>query len=95
MHELLAGFGFDRGFTRIKQQIAFDVDQNSIFDAFGLYNGTETLSTSQVQSAAGEDADGYSSSWTVPFAARAYFEVQKCAAADGCRFYRIHGLLIT
>jgi 3-phytase len=60
-----------------------DNSMTSIFDAFGLYNGTKALSTSQVQSAAGEDADGYSSSWTVPFAARAYFELQKCAAADG------------
>ncbi|KAJ5280813.1 phytase [Penicillium angulare] len=48
----------------------------SIYFALGLYNGTAPLPKNHVQSF--ERADGYSASWTVPFGARAYFEMMDC-----------------
>ncbi|KAH1334311.1 hypothetical protein KXV68_007356 [Aspergillus fumigatus] len=48
----------------------------SIFFALGLYNGTEPLSRTSVESA--KELDGYSASWVVPFGARAYFETMQC-----------------
>ncbi|PCG95438.1 Histidine phosphatase superfamily, clade-2 [Penicillium occitanis (nom. inval.)] len=53
----------------------------SIFDAFGLYNSTKPLSAKRVQST--DETDGFAASWIVPFAARAYFEVMRCALSDG------------
>lgn len=47
-----------------------------VFFALGLYNGTEPLPRSHVQS--DHAADGYSAAWTVPFAARAYIEMMQC-----------------
>ncbi|KAF7184354.1 hypothetical protein CNMCM7691_005106 [Aspergillus felis] len=47
-----------------------------IFFAMGLYNGTEPLSLTAVEST--KESDGYSASWAVPFAARAYFETMQC-----------------
>ncbi|KAF7122464.1 hypothetical protein CNMCM5793_000489 [Aspergillus hiratsukae] len=47
-----------------------------IFFAMGLYNGTEPLSQTSAEST--KESDGYSASWTVPFAARAYFETMQC-----------------
>ncbi|GFF29101.1 3-phytase A [Aspergillus udagawae] len=47
-----------------------------IFFAMGLYNGTEPLSLTSVEST--KESDGYSASWAVPFAARAYFETMQC-----------------
>jgi len=48
----------------------------SIFFALGLYNSTGLLSTSARETT--EQTKGYSASWTVPFAARAYFEKMVC-----------------
>ncbi|KAJ5757986.1 Histidine phosphatase superfamily clade-2 [Penicillium nucicola] len=47
-----------------------------IFFALGLYNSTATLPRTHVQSSA--QTNGYSASWTVPFGARAYFEMMQC-----------------
>lgn len=47
-----------------------------IFFAMGLYNGTNPLSRSHVQSAS--SSGGYSAAWTVPLAARAYIEMMTC-----------------
>ncbi|KAJ5090608.1 hypothetical protein N7532_009292 [Penicillium argentinense] len=47
-----------------------------IFFAMGLYNGTNPLPLSHVQSAA--SSDGYSAAWTVPLGARAYIEMMRC-----------------
>jgi len=47
-----------------------------IFFALGLYNGTNPLSQSHVQSAA--SSGGYSAAWTVPLGARAYIEMMDC-----------------
>ncbi|KAF2160106.1 hypothetical protein M409DRAFT_29403 [Zasmidium cellare ATCC 36951] len=54
-----------------------DNDMTAIFSALGLYNGTGPLSNTTVTEA--QDANGYSAAWTVPFAARAYFEKLRCA----------------
>lgn len=48
----------------------------SIYYALGLYNDTADLPTNQVQSVG--KSHGYSSSWTVPFASRAYIEMMQC-----------------
>jgi hypothetical protein len=52
----------------------------SIFSAFGLYNSTPPLSNTTLESI--KDTKGYSASWTVPFAARAYFEKMMCEGED-------------
>ena len=51
-------------------------DMTAIFSAMGLYNSTRPLSNTSIQSTA--QTKGYSASWTVPFAARAYFEKMIC-----------------
>lgn len=53
-----------------------DNDMTSIFAALGLYNTTKPLPTTMVKST--RDTRGYSAAWTVPFAARAYFEKLQC-----------------
>lgn len=50
---------------------------SSIFSALGLFNATTPLSNTTMQSS--QLTNGYSASWTVPFAARAYFEKMSCA----------------
>jgi hypothetical protein len=57
-----------------------DNTMTSIFAALGLYNGTATLSTSQMESV--EETDGFSAAWTVPFGARAYIEMMRCDDSD-------------
>lgn len=52
-------------------------DMTAIFSALGLYNTTSSLSNSTLETTA--QTQGYSAAWTVPFAARAYFEKLKCA----------------
>lgn len=56
-----------------------DNDMTAIFSAMGLYNGTGPLSNTTITEA--QDANGYSAAWTVPFAARAYFEKMRCAGS--------------
>ena len=53
----------------------------AIFSALGLYNATAPLSNTSIASVAA--ANGYSASWTVPFAARAYFEKMTCSGIEG------------
>lgn len=53
-----------------------DNDLTAIFSAMGLYNGTGPLSNTTVTEA--QAANGYSAAYTVPFAARAYFEKMVC-----------------
>ncbi|KAJ5096006.1 hypothetical protein NUU61_005362 [Penicillium alfredii] len=65
---LYADFTHDNGLT-------------PIFFALGLYNGTAPLSRTHVCSPAEED--GYSATWTVPFAARAYIEMMQCRSESG------------
>jgi hypothetical protein len=58
-----------------------DNDMTAIFSALGLYNSTAPLSNTTTESVA--QTDGYSASWTVPFAARAYFEKMTCSGVEG------------
>jgi hypothetical protein len=56
-----------------------DSDLTAIFSALGLFNGTGLSSTTVLE---GEgETGGYSASWTVLFAARAYFEKMVCGDA--------------
>jgi Histidine phosphatase superfamily (branch 2) len=55
-------------------------DLTGIFSAIGLYNATGPLSNTSIETPA--QAAGYSASWTVPFAARAYFEKMTCIGVD-------------
>lgn len=57
-----------------------DNDMTGIFFALGLYNGTKQLSNTTREAALA--LDGYSASWTVPFAARLFVEKMVCAADD-------------
>ncbi|KAL4929144.1 histidine phosphatase family protein [Aspergillus undulatus] len=68
-----ATFPLDR---RLYADFSHDNSMISIFFAMGLYNGTAPLSQSKVETIA--EMDGYAASWTVPFGARAYFEVLDC-----------------
>lgn len=56
----------------------FSHDNNmiSIYFAMGLYNGTDPLSQTSVESI--DQMDDYAASWVVPFGARAYFETMQC-----------------
>ncbi|KAL4804269.1 histidine phosphatase superfamily [Aspergillus unguis] len=52
----------------------------SIFFAMGLYNGTDPLSQTSVETIS--QMDGYAASWAVPFGARAYVEAMRCTSQD-------------
>ena len=57
-----------------------DSDMTAIFSAMGLYNSTPFLSTTHMMTM--EEMHGYSVAWTVPFAARAYFEKLQCEGKE-------------
>ncbi|KAH9826807.1 3-phytase A [Teratosphaeria destructans] len=61
---------------KLYADFSHDNDMTAIFSALGLYNTTTLLpNTSVVET---PQANGYSAAWTVPFAARAYFEKLQC-----------------
>ncbi|KAL5342834.1 histidine phosphatase superfamily [Aspergillus crustosus] len=62
--------------TSLYADFSHDNNMISIFFAMGLYNGTGPLSQSSIESI--KEMDGYAASWTVPFGARAYFELLQC-----------------
>jgi hypothetical protein len=66
-------FPLDR---KVYADFSHDNDMSGIFAAIGLYNKTKPLSNVTLQST--KETHGYSAAWTVPFAARAYFEKMKC-----------------
>lgn len=53
-----------------------DNDISSVLAALGLYNSTENLSATTLQST--NETHGYSAAWTVPFASRMYVEKLQC-----------------
>lgn len=57
-----------------------DNDMTAILSALGLYNATKPLLNTTIEMT--PQTNGYSASWTVPFAARAYFEKMACAGVD-------------
>ena len=52
----------------------------AILSAMGLYNDTLPLSNTSIETTV--QTNGYSASWTVPFAARAYFEKMVCRGTE-------------
>jgi hypothetical protein len=64
---------------RLYADFSHDNDMTAIFSALGLYAGVAPLSNTTITEA--KEAKGYSASWTVPFAARAYFEKMKCGGS--------------
>lgn len=60
---------------KLYADFSHDNDMTAALSALGLYNGT-TLPTNQVVEA--PQANGYSASWTVPFASRIYVEKMVC-----------------
>lgn len=57
-----------------------DNDMTAVFAALGLYNSTPPLSTTHTMTV--DETHGYSAAWTVPFAARAYFEKLQCEGEE-------------
>jgi hypothetical protein len=57
-----------------------DNDLTGIFGALGLYNSTQPLKNTTIETI--QETLGYSASWTVAFAARAYFEKLSCKGED-------------
>lgn len=66
--------------TSLYADFSHDNDLTAIFSALGLYNSTKPLLNTTVQSV--YETNGYSASWTVPFAARAYFEKMACVGVE-------------
>lgn len=63
-----------------------DNDMTAIFAALGLYNRTAMLPNNTITEASSKEAAGYSAAWTVPFAARAYFEKMVCAPSGNSQW---------
>lgn len=57
-----------------------DNDMTAAFAALGLYNSTPPLSKTELMTI--EEMNAYSAAWTVPFAARAFFEKMQCEGVD-------------
>ncbi|KAH6673628.1 histidine phosphatase superfamily [Halenospora varia] len=68
------------GSTSLYADFSHDNDMTSIFMALGLYNRTRPLLNTTIEDV--QDTNGYSAAWTVPFAARAYFEKMVCLDDD-------------
>ncbi|RDW92094.1 hypothetical protein BP5796_01488 [Coleophoma crateriformis] len=65
---------------KLYADFSHDNDMTAIFSAMGLFNSTPTLLNTTIETAT--QLNGYSASWTVPFAARAYFEKMSCAGHE-------------
>jgi hypothetical protein len=65
------------GKTVLYADFTHDNDLTAIFSAMGLYNETQPLLNQTLENI--KETKGYSAAWTVPFAARAYFEKMSCA----------------
>lgn len=65
---------------RVYADFSHDNDISGVLAALGLYNQTELLSNTTVQSP--KDTYGYSAAWTVPFASRMYVEKLQCSGAE-------------
>jgi hypothetical protein len=68
------------GRTSLYADFSHDNDMTGIFSALGLYNETKPLLNTTLENVV--ETKGYSASWTVPFAARAYFEKMTCVGAE-------------
>lgn len=63
---------------KLYADFSHDNDMTGVFSALGLYNNTMQLSNDTVTEANSAGAQGFSAAWTVPFAARGYFEKMTC-----------------
>nr|OQO20260.1 hypothetical protein B0A51_13704 [Rachicladosporium sp. CCFEE 5018] len=63
---------------KLYADFSHDNDMTAIFSALGLYNTSTTPMLPNTTVVEAEQAGGYSAAWTVPFAARAYFEKLQC-----------------
>ncbi|KAI9640700.1 NAD-dependent isocitrate dehydrogenase [Ciborinia camelliae] len=63
--------------VKLYADFSHDNDMTGIFSALGLYNSTTPLSNTTRQDVS--QTNGYSASWSVPFAARVYIEKMSCA----------------
>lgn len=61
---------------KVYADFSHDNDMSAIFAALGLYNTTTPLSNTTIQGT--DETNGFSSAWTVPFAARMYVEKLAC-----------------
>ncbi|CAD6453821.1 905aaf9e-c740-4d0c-89ae-0208da39154b [Sclerotinia trifoliorum] len=62
---------------KLYADFSHDNDMTAIFSALGLYNSTSALSETRREDVL--ETNGYSASWSVPFAARMYVEKMACA----------------
>ncbi|KAL3418287.1 histidine acid phosphatase [Phlyctema vagabunda] len=62
--------------AQLYADFSHDSDMIAIYAAMGLYNSTAMLSNTTAQGV--NETNGYSTSYVVPFAARAYFEKMSC-----------------
>lgn len=74
-----ATFPIGHGHT-LYADFSHDNDMTSHFSAMGLFNTTQQLSNTTLQNVVA--THGYSAAWTVPFAARAYFEKMQCGGSS-------------
>lgn len=70
-------FPLDR---KLYADFSHDNDMMTVWAAMGLYNATRELPWDRIMDA--RDVGGFAAGWTVPFAARAYFEKMKCEGVD-------------
>ncbi|KAB8303212.1 hypothetical protein EYC80_004659 [Monilinia laxa] len=63
--------------VKLYADFSHDNDMTGIFSALGLYNSTNALSNITREDTS--QTNGYSASWSVPFAARMYVEKMNCA----------------
>jgi Histidine phosphatase superfamily (branch 2) len=66
--------------AKLYADFSHDNDMAAISAALGLYNATNSLPLTSIQDA--EHSQGFSASWTVPFAARIYVEKMRCVGGD-------------
>lgn len=68
-----ATFPLDR---KVYADFSHDNDMSGVLAALGVYNHTKPLSNTTIENT--DQTYGFSAAWTVPFAARVYFEKLQC-----------------
>ncbi|KAL9111476.1 MAG: hypothetical protein Q9227_004154 [Pyrenula ochraceoflavens] len=76
---------------KLYADFSHDNDMTAIFSALGLYNATPPLPTHTIQTP--KVSRGYSAGWTVPFAARAYFERMTCSDTGGSAVQMVRSIV--
>lgn len=68
--------------VKLYADFSHDNDLTAIFAVLGLYNATATRPLNMTMLQDTNETHGYSASWSVPFASRAYFEKMTCTGYD-------------